>query len=611
MGGLNFQNPGALLWALPLAGFIVALYLLKMRRKDMVVPATFLWPERTDEIRANSLFQRLRFNWLMVLQILAVSLLVLGLGRWQTKQSGLTGAVSVAVIDVSASMGATDVEGSRYEAALNQVRGMIASVQAGDQLALIEAGPVPRVIFPLSNDQSRMKAALDGVRPTDAEADVSEALRLASGIAGQVDGAKIVLISDGCFEPVEDYAGGEAELVFAKIGESSKNLAVQSLGTSAGPDGDLVYVGLKNHGLATQTGALTLLADGKPFMSVNVAVAEGKTWGRTAPVPAGAKLIEAKLDADDLLLADNWMAAPVGHGGAMRVLLVSSGNVFLERALALDPRVTLDKAATVPDTEVAGTAGPGVYDLVVFDGTSPVAVKSPGVLSFGKVPAGMSVSTSGSFQGGTILQAAKHPLVDGVEFGNVYIDRASSARASGVVRTLVEADKGPILMATEGAKKNIFVAFGLFESDFPLDYGFPIFMSNVLDYVTTAQDATEIVVKTGQPVAFPAEGSGSLRVEGPDGTVTEVPEAGGRYVVRGFEKAGIYKVGSGGDQRPVYVNLKSDRESEVKPVDMVSVGGGNVKAKGEFVRFADLWRPMALLALLVMGFEWWFYARRS
>ena len=135
--------------------------------------------------------------------------------------------------------------------------------------------------------------------------------------------------------------------------------------------------------------------------------------------------------------------------------------------------------------------------------------------------------------------------------------------------------------------------------------------SNVLDYVSTAADASEIVVKTGQTVAFPAEGEGDLRVESPSGVVTQVPEVGGRHLVRDFSEAGIYKVGSGADQKNVYVNLRSDRESDVRPEDFISVAGEKVVAKSEFVRFADLWRPMALFALLVLAGEWWFYARRS
>jgi Ca-activated chloride channel homolog len=76
---MNLVSPWSLLWALPLMGIVVALYLMRMRRRDVVVPASFLWPPRTDEVRANAPFQRLRFSWLLLLQLLALALLVLAL----------------------------------------------------------------------------------------------------------------------------------------------------------------------------------------------------------------------------------------------------------------------------------------------------------------------------------------------------------------------------------------------------------------------------------------------------------------------------------------------------------------------------------------------------
>src|SRR5579859_4887134 len=105
-------------WLIPLAGVLILLYLLKMRRKELQVPARFLWPSMTYEIRANSLFQRLRFSWLLVLQLLALSLVVFAFARPQVKARSLTGEVSVLVIDASDTMSATDLKPNRLAEAL-------------------------------------------------------------------------------------------------------------------------------------------------------------------------------------------------------------------------------------------------------------------------------------------------------------------------------------------------------------------------------------------------------------------------------------------------------------------------------------------------------------
>ena len=43
----------------------------------------------------------------------------------------------------------------------------------------------------------------------------------------------------------------------------------------------------------------------------------------------------------------------------------------------------------------------------------------------------------------------------------------------------------------------------------------------------------------------------------------------------------------------------------------VMLGGGSVKAVESPLRFADFWRPLILLCLLVLAGEWWLFARKS
>src|ERR671916_597839 len=105
---MTFQSAAALWWLLPMAGAITALYLLKMRRRAVRVPAAFLWPRLTADVRANAPFQKLRVSLLLVLQLLAVFLLVFGLSNPLRKARGLHGRATVIVLDASASMAATD-----------------------------------------------------------------------------------------------------------------------------------------------------------------------------------------------------------------------------------------------------------------------------------------------------------------------------------------------------------------------------------------------------------------------------------------------------------------------------------------------------------------------
>jgi hypothetical protein len=606
---VSFQNSAALFWLIPLAGIVILLYLLKMRRRDVRVPATFLWPARVEEIRANALFQKLRANWLLFLQLLALSLVCFALARPQTQQKGLTGEVTVLVIDSSASMSATDVAPSRFEEAKKLAKEAIQSSRAGDRIALIEAGATPKVVFPLGNDAAKQVRLLDTIKPTDSEGEVGDALRLAAALVGTQEGARIVLLSDGVFEKVTNFTRGKAALVYKSIGELDDNLSISALGTAETAGGRQLFCGVKNHSSKPVDGSLTLYADGEVIDSVKVpGIAPNGQWGRTIAAPAGAKVFEAKLESSDLLKSDNYAVSINDPGASLRVLLVSKGNPFLEKALALDPRVTLDKSTEVPTQEMDGV-GAGTYDVVVFDGVKEQPVKARGVITFGSPGPGSPAKEVGTASKPQFLSAEQTDLMRGVDFDGVFIDRQVKLEPTASGRVQAETTAGPLVVSSERPdKRQVLVAFEPLNSDFPLQVGFPILLANALDFVAGGTSATALAVRPGQPFSLPWTKEAELT--GPSGKHNLNP-TGSTLVVREAKNVGKHSLKLGESNKDVYVAIKSDRESNIEPVKNLPLGGGEVKATQTPLRFADFWRPLALLALLVLAGEWWLFARRS
>ena len=65
---------GLLLLLIPLV--VLLLYFLKLKRRPLAVPSTFLWKKSIEDLHVNSLLQWLRQNVLLLLQILTLLALI-------------------------------------------------------------------------------------------------------------------------------------------------------------------------------------------------------------------------------------------------------------------------------------------------------------------------------------------------------------------------------------------------------------------------------------------------------------------------------------------------------------------------------------------------------
>src|SRR5437588_2395815 len=104
---VQFASPLSLTaWAV-LAGVpvgIILLSFLNLRRRPVQVPSTLLWRRSLEDLHVNSLFQRLRRNLLLFLQLLAVVLAMLALAGPRIMGTTGQGQRYILAIDNSASM---------------------------------------------------------------------------------------------------------------------------------------------------------------------------------------------------------------------------------------------------------------------------------------------------------------------------------------------------------------------------------------------------------------------------------------------------------------------------------------------------------------------------
>ena len=95
--------PLALLALVPV---IIFMYLLKQKSEKKEVPSLFLWRETYHNIEANTPWEKLKKNWLMILQIIIFCVLIFALMSPFLAGCGRNSDHVVVVVDNSASMNA-------------------------------------------------------------------------------------------------------------------------------------------------------------------------------------------------------------------------------------------------------------------------------------------------------------------------------------------------------------------------------------------------------------------------------------------------------------------------------------------------------------------------
>src|SRR5258708_21842059 len=83
---------------------VVVFYLLKVRRHDEEVSSTFLWNDLIRDLAAHEPLQRLRWNLLLLLQLLALALITFAVARPFSEQVGQKPVQAVLLLDGSPNM---------------------------------------------------------------------------------------------------------------------------------------------------------------------------------------------------------------------------------------------------------------------------------------------------------------------------------------------------------------------------------------------------------------------------------------------------------------------------------------------------------------------------
>ncbi|MFV9504150.1 MAG: vWA domain-containing protein [Oscillochloridaceae bacterium umkhey_bin13] len=607
------------LLALPL---IIILHMLRERRRRVVVPSLLLWQRvpRRDEAQRR---RRLPLSLLLLLHLLTAALLGLALAGPQVALPNFASVSHTAVvIDLSTSMAASaPAGGTRLEAAQNEVRRLLASLDAAGSLTIIAAGPTAYLLDRGGPEEvARLDAAMATLRPGGTGSDLAGALTLAEAALQGLPATQIVVLTDAALPAPQLAALSERPsqhpIRWASVGGPQDNRALVALAarprSASGPV--QVYARAVNYGGTPLRTTLRLYGDERLLDTRPLTLAPGGESEITWTVPRDLTVLRAELDGGDGLPADDLALVVLNPVRPVETLIVSANPDPLERALRAVPGLRL---RTIAPGFYLGSAEAQQADLTIFERYVPPELPGGGVLLINPLP-GSPLLDLGAFpreplgeQAVLRIAPAGAALLDGLSLASVSFGPVYDLEAPAWANPLLWRGSQPLILRGSLATSEVAIwNFELAQGNLISRLVFPLLTARTVRALTPpALPAAVLVGDT--PQIQPDPRANRLELGRPDGRVTVVPITPGEPLRLNLDAPGLYQLTEYGAGRILFrgqlaVNAGSPAESDLTPRDLPAASAAPSIVRENANEAQPLWPWLAALALGVIMIEWFY-----
>lgn len=512
---MSFLFPAA--WgALGLALPIIALYLIRTQLERRKVSTLLFWDQLKTQSYNSALWRKLR-RWLsLLLQLLFLALVVFALTQplapWQTAQPART----VFVLDPSASMSANGGGPTRWDQAVAGLEQRVRQMRTFDRAAILLATDPPQVLSGWTASRRTLLEALRQARPSAGQVSLRPALALAQNLQATQPNASVQLLTDGVWK---DKGEVPEAVEVVRFGEAVANVGITQFSARrsfSAPGEVRVAVEVVSRSKEKVEGTLELLRGDQLVDVQAVGLEPGGQWQREWDIRAeGAEEFHARLMGfpADALVMDDAAWVKIDAVQAVRVVLVSDPNPYLEAALGSLPLVEWARVETL-----AGFPDPGA--LYVFNKTAPPeGFETANSLMINPPVAGFWGKPDGAVERPLVSEVARdEALMRHTGFANVSLDAATKWEKPSVAQVFAESFGEPLIYGQWDERRRwALLAFDLEGSDFVLRTAFPILLGNAVE---SLRPAKAVAASTA-----PGRGESALEpvVENDGRTVTAAP----------------------------------------------------------------------------------------
>jgi hypothetical protein len=465
---IKFLNP-SFLFLLFLEAIIIILYLIKPKRLRIKVPSLILWEKTIEEKNLGRWFKKLPKNLLLLFQLLILFFLVLSLSKPILSLPSIGSKPTIIILDSSASMASKDILPSRFQKAKSEIINLIK--RNPSPIKMIIAKDKPEVI--LNKNEREIEKELEREKVFLGEGNLEESIRKAESLSKGIP-HEIHIFTDGS-DPISIPKDTTNRYFLHIIGRESFNIGI--LDGRIFPKNENVYeifLKIGNFSQKPQEFNLRIMQDNNKLKEEKIRIEPKEIKVVKSEIPKVTGKIVGEIDEKDFLEEDNkaFFYIPIF---SPKVLLVTLGNPFLEKALRSIPNLKLDIRKDFINIDLKN------YNFYIFDGLIPYADISGNFLFIGGYP-GINPQNIEKIGKVKILSWEDHPITRFLQLYGISIDNAYTFKDENL-KPLIYSDKGPVAYIYEkDNSKGIVLSFDLLSSSFIYSDSFPIFIYNLLRY---------------------------------------------------------------------------------------------------------------------------------
>lgn len=596
--GFNAINA---LWLLPLLGLIILMYLLKEEHEEMEISSLYLWKKVLADSEVKKPWQKLKNNILMLLQLLAAFLIIMALSNPFLKSGKALGGNIIIVVDKSGSMNAKTDGKTRIELAKSMAERAVREAPSSSVFTVISADREAKVEISNTKDKGEAINKIKGIETTNMSGSIKNQMSLIKAVYKQFVDATVLAYTDEPFS-LDDMKG---EVI--NLGGEGENAGITNISYRDDGENYSVLVRIENTGSSPLKREVALYGDDRLLGLKETEILTDSSQNiYFEGIKKNYEFLWAELSEEDMLMEDNKAYLALQNAKPKKVLLVSKGNIFVEKALSSIEGFELYKTDSF---EIKDNS----YDLYVFDGGSPGSMPKTGSILFINPDSANQIFNVSPAVDGGMAYFEKHLLNKYMGDKGFFINRIKKVDKPYWADNLINC--GNNTAAGAGifqGRKIAYISFDIHESDFPLNPEFPIFMYNVSSYLGDLEARGKGFYQSGEniDIGFAPDILEAVMTT-PSGGQESISQSMLSYEFNNTRETGIYRLSYKKDDgmvnRIFAVNFPME---ESKNAFKEWTAEKNNKAAGQnYMTGMDMRVPLMVVVFMVLLAEWVVYIR--